>query len=210
MLTVSLLSLIAGLFGGGEPLQEPTEHGLTREWSPWRGEIGEGFAKNARTVEVKLSRAFGLTDTGSDFTHNLWLAQVQGGVMVAEVMEPDFWFGGNLEGTGQLMGGGQDRPEGAYLFGLNGGLRYHFRTGGPLVPFLGGSFGLALTDIGNPDASSKFQFNQQAAAGAHYFVDRRHAISLEYAYWHVSNGGIRQPNAGVNAHVVSVGLAWLF
>jgi hypothetical protein len=173
-------------------------------------EIGNGFHKNDTSLEVKVSRAFGTKDTGSNFSHDLWLTQVQGGLILSDVMEPDYWFGGNLEATGQVLLGGQDNPDAAYFFGLNAGLRYHFRTGTGFDPFLAGSFGIGVTDIGTPDATGKFQFNEQIGAGTRYFLSRHYAVTLEYDFWHISNGGIREPNDGVNAHVFSLGFAWLF
>ena len=176
----------------------------------WESEIGAGFRKNVRSIEVKLSRAFGTTDTGSNVPHDLWLAQIQGGLMLADVMEPDHWYGGNLEGLLQMTAGGQERPHAAYFLALNGGLRYHFRTNTRWVPFLAGSVGIGVTDIDDADATGKFQFNEQAGAGVRCFLNRRQAVTAEYGIWHVSNGGVREPNDGVNAHVFSVGFSWLF
>jgi hypothetical protein len=143
-------------------------------------------------------------------SHDLWLTQIQGGWMLTDVIEPDYWFGGNIEGVGQLLVGGADHPEGAYFLGLNAGLRYHFRTGTRIDPFIAGFFGLSMTDIGKPDLSGTFQFNESVGAGARYFVSEHHALALEYALWHVSNGGRRDPNFGVTAHVVSLGFGWMF
>lgn len=192
---------------------DATEIETTLKMSPdtiWESEIGAGFRKNVRSIEVKFSRAFGTTDTGSNVPHDLWLAQIQGGLMLADVMEPDHWFGGNLEGLLQGIAGGQERPHAAYFVALNGGLRYHFRTNTRWVPFLTGSVGIGITDIDDADATGKFQFNEQVGAGVRYFFDRTHAVTAEYGLWHISNGGVREPNDGVNAHVFSVGLSWLF
>jgi hypothetical protein len=176
----------------------------------WAGDIGDGFVKNSHSIEVKLSRAFGTTQGGSNVAHDLWLAQIQAGLMLADVIEPDYWFGGNLEGIAQLMAGGQEKPHASYLVALNPGLRYHFRTGTRFVPFVGGSFGVALSDIDDADATGKFQFNQQIGGGMRYFFDTDKAVTFDYAFWHVSNAGIREPNDGVNTHVFSLGVAWLF
>ena len=135
----------------------------------WLSDVGRGFRKNSYSIEVKLSRAFGTTKMGSDTRHDLTLAQVQAGLILADVMEPDHWFGGNLEGLGILMAGARD-----------------------------------------PDATGKFQFNESIGGGIRYFFDPTTALTFDYALWHVSNGGIKQPNNGVTAHVVSLGLAWLF
>jgi hypothetical protein len=168
------------------------------------------FRKLAPSVEVKLARAFGTTETGSVQAHDLWLTAIQGGVMLTDVLCKNRWFGGNVEAIGLLMAGGQDSPEAAYFVGLNGGLGYHFHTGTFLDPFIRGSVGIAGTDAGEPDLGGKFQFNEQIGAGARFLLNEHHAITIEYAYWHVSNGGIREPNSGINAHLVSIGFAWLF
>jgi hypothetical protein len=182
----------------------------TKPDSIWESEIGAGFRKNARSIELKFSRAFGTTDGGSNVPHDLWLSEIQAGLMLADVMEPDHWFGGNLEGLLQGIAGGQERPHAAYFVAVNGGLRYHFRTNTRWVPFLTASVGVGITDIDDADATGKFQFNEQVGTGVRYFFDRTHAVTAEYGLWHISNGGVREPNDGVNAHVFSVGFSWLF
>jgi hypothetical protein len=202
LVSIAALTLLA-------PPEVPAAVGLEAD-KTWENGIGEGFKKNANSFEIKASRAFGTTETGSSVAHDLWLAQLQFGIMLADVMEPEYWFGGNLEVVGLLMAGGQERPHPAYFTGANGGLRYHFRTGTPIVPFLAGSFGVGITDIDDADATGKFQFNEEIGAGVRYFFDRSKAVTLEYSLWHISNGGFQQPNNGVNAHVLSLGFSCMF
>jgi len=205
-----VISLLALMVANGSAVEGESAHsdGAPKGDIRAPAEVGQGFAKY--TAELKLSRAFGTTETGSNRSHDLWLTQVQGGLMLTDVVAQNWWFGGNVEGIAQLLAGGQDNPEAAYFVGLNGGLRYHLRTGTRLNPFVSGSIGVASTDIGGPDLSGSFQFNEQIGAGFRYFITEQYAISLEYAFWHVSNGGIREPNDGVNAHLVSLGVAWIF
>src|SRR5262245_57073921 len=114
---LTILPLLFFLVGTEPPSEPPTAVDLqvpvqSSEKPP---EIGQGYRKNNTSVEVMVSRAFGTTALGgSNFSHDLALAQIQGGVMLADVMEPDYWFGGNLEMIGKLLLGGQDHPEGAY------------------------------------------------------------------------------------------------
>jgi hypothetical protein len=207
MIATSLLFLLFTRFGP-EAASSPTP-----QLSPGKiaeSSVGDGFQKHSSSVEVKLIRAFGTTETGSVRSHNMWLTEIQGGLMLTDVVAGDHWWGGNVEGLAQFMIGGQDHPEGAYFTGLNGGLSYHVRTGTPVDPFVSGSIGIAATDVGPPDLSGTFQFNEQIGAGARYLLSKRHAITIAYAYWHVSNGGIREPNDGINAHLLSIGFAWLF
>jgi hypothetical protein len=202
MIVPTLLVLLCA----DEPLATATNSSL----SVVHREVGQGFRKHSPSLEVKLTRAFGTTETGSSVAHHLWLTQIQGGLMLTDVLAENWFFAGNLEGLAQFLAGGQDRPESAYFLGLNSGLRYHFRTGTRFDPFIGGSVGIAGTDVGEPDLGGKFQFNQQIGAGTRFFLTEHHALTFEYAYWHVSNGGIREPNDGINAHLFSIGFAWQF
>ena len=185
---------------------EPTENRPTI----WRAGIGEGFVKGAQSIELKLSRGFGVNRGGPKLAHDLWLGHVQWGMMLDDQWGKGHWYGGNLEVIGQLFGGAQDDPEPAYVVQFNGGLRYHFATGGRLVPFLAASVGAGATDIGLPDLSTTFQFNEQIGGGVRYFLDRHRAITLEYFRQHLSNASIKSPNHGVTSHCVSLGFAWLF
>lgn len=178
--------------------------------SIWQAGIGEGFVAGAMSFEAKLSRGFGVSALGSLVAHDFWLSHAQLGYVPFDVWGEGRWYGGNLELTGQLMAGFQDQPESAYFFALDVGARYHFATGGRLMPFIAGNVGVSATDIGGPDLSGVFQFNEQIGAGVRYFINDRQAIVLEYFLQHISNAGISYPNKGANTHFVSLGFAWLF
>src|SRR5688572_8659528 len=82
----------------------------------WQGEIGRGLKGNTTSFEVRMGRAFGTTSTGSNSVHDLWLTEFQFGLILADVMEPGYWFGGNVEGIGKVITAVQERPHNAYLF----------------------------------------------------------------------------------------------
>ncbi len=176
----------------------------------WEDGVGGGFVKRARSFELKLARAWGVNRGGPTVAHDLWLMHAQYGYILNDTWGRGHWYGGNLEVTGLFFGGIQDDPELAYVVGLNGGLRYHFATGGRLNPFLSLSLGVTATDIGLPDLGGVFQFNEQYGAGLRYFLNARQAITLEYYSVHLSSARITKPNHGVNAHAVCVGFTWLF
>lgn len=207
--TASLVG-IAFSGSGAEDSGRPTIPESALEKPVWREGIGSGFVRFTRAAGVKFSRGFGTAHFGSTQSHDLWLAQVELGTMLTGVLRPGQWYAGNFECFGQFMAGGQDRPESAYLTGLNCGLRYHFATGTRLVPFLGGSAGVVATDIHGHDLNGVIQFNEQFGLGVRYFINQRNAISLEYAAIHISNAGLSQPNNGVNTHMVSLGFSHLF
>jgi Lipid A 3-O-deacylase (PagL) len=176
----------------------------------WRDGVGEGFLKHSTMLEVKLTRGFGTEMWTSGQAHDLWLTQFQFGKMVSGVLAKGRWYSGNFEMNGQFLAGFQDQPDTDYFTGLGLGLRYHFATGCRLVPFLGLSAGVALTDIGEPDLGGVFQFHEQASVGLRYFLDKTSAINLEYGGMHISNAGISYPNRGVNVHLVSIGISRMF
>jgi lipid A 3-O-deacylase len=147
---------------------------------------------------------------GGSESHNLVLGCQFYGRVLTDVVGGQSWLRGNLEGRVELMGGGQYQPKGAYLFGLTPLLRYNFATGSRWMPFVDAGAGVSLTDIGQPDLGTPFEFNLQAGAGLNYFLRKNLALTLQYRFLHVSNARIDSPDYGVNANVVSAGLTWFF
>ena len=204
------LGLTSAAMAADQPEPSITLEPVEDERAIWLDGIGSGFAKGAKSFELKLSRAWGVNRGGPTVAHDLWFVHAQLGHILHDTWGRGHWYGGNFEVTGLLFGGIQDHPEMAYFIGLNGGLRYHFATGGRLTPFLAASIGASATDIGEPDLGGVFQFNEQYGAGLRYFLNDRQAITLEYFSQHMSNARITQPNHGVNAHAVCIGFTWLF
>ena len=90
------------------------------------------------------------------------------------------------------------------------GLRYSVITGGRLVPFIEGGAGPSLTDIGEPDLSTTFQFNTQLGLGTHFFIRDKLSLTLQMRGIHLSNAYIDTPNHGANALLFLGGLCWFF
>jgi hypothetical protein len=70
--------------------------------------------------------------------------------------------------------------------------------------------GVTATGIGPRDLSGTFQFNSQASAGLRWFVRDDLALTGEVRLMHVSNAGIREPNAGANNIPVMIGVTWFY
>ena len=196
----------------GEATQGPatassTPHGAA---DPWKGEIGDGFRKGAWRTTVEGAAARGQAILGGKLDHDLVLGGVDLGYVFSNVVGQSHWYRGNWEFRTALFGGEQYRPSSAYVAGVAPLLRYNLATGTRLVPFADMGGGVAATDIGPPDLSGTFQFNLQAGVGAHLFLTRRTAATLEYHLVHVSNAGISSPNRGLNMHLVALGLTWFF
>ena len=73
---------------------------------------------------------------------------------------------------------------------------------GPYVEAGIGAHLLSRTSIGDKRLSTKFQFGDHFGVG--YRFGAKGAWELGYRYQHLSNGGIKKPNDGINFHQVRV------
>ena len=176
----------------------------------WNTTVGRGFRRGATHYGFEIGAGPGVSHFGSQQAHDLAVGKLQAGLMLSRPLWEDHWYGGNLELLGELFGGRQFHPEDAYLFGITPVLRYNFTTGTRLVPFLDAGAGLTVTDIGEPDLSTKFQFNDQAGAGVHWFMDDHSTVTVSCRWVHISNAGIEEPNLGTNSLLFFAGMSWFF
>jgi len=144
----------------------------------------------------------------SNRTHDFFVGVIDYGWIAREGFGKDRWFEGRPEILGGVFGGAQYRPDHAYIVGAAPLLRYNFTGLQRRVPFIQGGGGVAATDIGRPDLGSTFESNVQGGVGVRYLLTQDVGLTLEYRYIHFSNAGIRQPNVGVNANVLLMGVSW--
>ena len=172
------------------------------EWFP--------FVRGDWTVEANGIYGIGENAFGGKLRHDFALANFQVGYFLTDRVAQDRFYSGALELTGQVWGGVQVDPDDSCLAGIMPGIRYHFFTGMRLVPYVGLNAGILLTDMGEPDLGSDYQFNQQYALGVHWFFHEHWALNTEYRAMHISNAGIERPNQGVNDHLIVLGLLHKF
>lgn len=75
-------------------------------------------------------------------------------------------------------------------------LHYRFEHSGGWTPFLLAGVGpawISETRLGSNNLSSQFQFSSRAGIGV---AVARHSLAVEG--WHLSNGGIKEPNDGIS------------
>ena len=79
----------------------------------------------------------------------------------------------------------------------------------PYAEFAGGPF---WTDLAGkiPEESSQFNFVLMAGFGVSYFLTDRAALNVGYRFQHISNGGTRYPNLGLNASLPFGGFSFFF
>jgi lipid A 3-O-deacylase len=167
----------------------------------WRTNWNYGFA---------LGGASGVRGTGSQQSHDLTGASLHAG----RFPNPDSisWLPclSHFEFACEIWSATQYHPDGAYLLSVTPTLRYHFWPEARWNPFLDVCGGITATDIGGPDLSTTFQFNEQFGIGIHWRIRPDLAVTAVGRYIHLSNGGIDAPNSGVNSLLFGIGLTWFF
>lgn len=96
-------------------------------------------------------------------------------------------------------------------------VEHYFLPRTRLTPTLRGATGLVINtrpynEVKNPtnqSYSTWFNAFLQLQVGVNYRVGERHAISAKLGYNHLSNGGIKEPNKGVNWPNVSIGYLYM-
>jgi opacity protein-like surface antigen len=187
-------------------------NGVAHRHSIWKAETGSGFLNNVLHAGIGLAGGLGQNNTVKETreSHDLALATVHYGWIFTDVLFEESWFRGNWELLAEIYGGMQVSPNHHYLFGLALLPRYNFATGTPWVPFIDFGAGIALTDIEEPDLSTKFQFILQGGGGIQYFFYDDVSLITNYRFFHLSNANISKPNNSVNTHMLFVGISWFF
>jgi hypothetical protein len=178
--------------------------------SPWKAGICQGFLKGTKEWDLFVGPGMGIRTLGSRHNHDWGLGIMDFGWVFTDVVGLDHWYRGNWELVAETFGGVQFHPNAAYLVGLGPHLRYNFAPGHRWIPFLDLGAGGTLTDIQSGDLSTTFEFNLNAAVGAHYFLRDDLGLSFECRFTHLSNAGLDYPNLGVNTVTFLFGLSFYF
>lgn len=97
------------------------------------------------------------------------------------------------------------------LVGLTLNLKYNFRTGTRLVPFLegGGGASYATTRI-PPGQGTNFNFIGQGGLGLQYLLSARTSLDLLAIFHHLSNANTGRHNPSLNSFILSLGVSYYF
>lgn len=92
---------------------------------------------------------------------------------------------------------------------LAGTVRHYFcRRGSTAIAW---DFSIGLMRCRQPitsQQSTRINFNEQIGLALQYGMGPESALTVEYKFSHTSNAGLRLPNLGVNASIVSLGYSW--
>jgi hypothetical protein len=90
-------------------------------------------------------------------------------------------------------------------------LRYNFVTGTRWVPFFEAGIGILHWNLHIPrDLNSQLNYTILSGPGVNYFLTDKLAITGQVGLHHVSNGGRKSPNVGVNSSMYLLGVEYYF
>ncbi len=88
-------------------------------------------------------------------------------------------------------------------------LKWNFTPKRNVVPYFEFGAGVLFTSEDVPETTSRLNFTPQAGFGLQIYSDRRKAFTIACKYMHISNGGLKHPNPGINTIQLQVGFSWL-
>jgi lipid A 3-O-deacylase len=119
------------------------------------------------------------------------------------------WWSGSFALGAELALLGVTQSTGAYGVGLTPKLNYTFTSFGRLKPYLEGGGGPLWTNFDGriPEQGSDFNFLVWGGAGASWDLTSQLSLNAGLRFSHISNGGINEPNGGVNYLLPFVGIS---
>ncbi len=93
------------------------------------------------------------------------------------------------------------------LFKVKGKLRISFKAGTGIA-YVSNPYHEEDNSY-NKAYSTKFVFPLQGGLNVYYFINKQFAIKASGSFRHISNGGVKQPNLGINYPVYGLGLEYL-
>jgi len=120
------------------------------------------------------------------------------------------WFSGQVALGFELLGLGTSEPVSAYGIGATPKLVYSFTAFNSVRPYLEGGGGPMWTDLGGrvPEQPGQFNFVVWGGVGCAWFFTPQWAMHAGYRFVHISNGGTRSPNSGLNFGLPFIGLSY--
>jgi len=77
-------------------------------------------------------------------------------------------------------------------------------------PYIKAGAGMLYMTQHTLEQSTQFNFLEQGAVGAHFYINKNWAITGDVRYRHVSNAGIDKPNSGINTLFYLLGATYQF
>lgn len=118
------------------------------------------------------------------------------------------WFKGRFEWAPELWLGFFTHPYDRPLIGITPlQFRYVFEPKCRIHPYLFSGIGFLYANVNRRETRSDWNFNPQVGAGLYYALNDAASLILEYRHVHISNAGLHEDNAGLNAHTFLAGVS---
>ena len=119
------------------------------------------------------------------------------------------WLQGQFEWNPELFLALFTQPYDRPLIGITPlQFRYVFRPKFRIHPYLFAGAGFLYAHINRRETRSDWNFNPQFGAGFYYTLSDALSLILEYRHIHISNAGLHEDNAGLNAHTFLAGVSF--
>lgn len=120
------------------------------------------------------------------------------------------WYRGQVSLGAELLAFTTSEPLTAYGVGFTPKLQYFFVGLNRLRPYIEGGGGPIWTDLGGqvPEQPGEFNFVVWGGAGGAWLMTPEWALNIGYRFVHISNGGTRAPNSGLNFGLPFAGLSY--
>ena len=120
------------------------------------------------------------------------------------------WYRGQVSLGAELLAFTTSEPLTGYGVGITPKLQYTFVGLERLRPYIDGGGGPLWTDLGGrvPEQPGQFNFVVWGGAGCAWLLTPHWAINVGYRFDHISNGGTRSPNSGLNFGLPFAGLSY--
>lgn len=156
--------------------------------------------------EVQIWTAGGHGTNGSQSSDGVWSVGLRYGLILTAPHGPGF-LRGRLEYAVEAVPAFLviQKQNTAYGAGVNPfAFKWAFDTRGRVVPYLEIGGGTLFTNTQVPAGTSRVNFTSSGAVGVH-FLRRKHNLSAEVRFMHISNAGLATPNPGINTVQLRLG-----
>jgi lipid A 3-O-deacylase len=189
-LLAAVLSLFPHMVCGGEPISPATIGTQTVGLA-----VGPFFP--IRVLSGQSSKLFGTAAIPS------W------SIMITDPIGSSH-YRGQVSFGAELLLFGTSEPVTSYGFGITPKLQYTFVGFDRLRPYIEGGGGPLWTNLGGqvPEQPGEFNFAVWGGAGGAWILTPHWALNVGYRFVHISNGGTRSPNSGLNFGLPFAGLSY--
>jgi hypothetical protein len=126
----------------------------------------------------------------------------------ADFSDADNWARGQFDGLLEFHYLHNFRKTSGNYYGGGLGLRYRFTAPSWVTPFAQIDVGLGGLDYDLEDQRDGFSFSAGSAVGARWPLNESFGLTTSARWFHISNGGTRRPNNGIDHFMGMVGIDW--